>query len=32
MNEKPWENGRYALAALVWGLIILCVLGLGAGP
>jgi len=28
----PWCNGRYALAALVWGLIALVVLGIGAGP
>jgi hypothetical protein len=28
----PWVNGRYALAAVAWGLIALVVLGYGAGP
>jgi hypothetical protein len=28
----PWQNGTYALSALVWGLIALIVLGVGAGP
>ena len=31
-DADPWVNGRYALAALVWGLIAIVVLGLGAGP
>jgi hypothetical protein len=30
--SNPWVNGRYALAAVVWGLILLVVFGLGAGP
>lgn len=30
-SQDPWSNGRYALSALVWGLIFLCVFGLGAG-
>jgi hypothetical protein len=31
-NSDPWSNGRYALAALVWGLILMVVFGVGAGP
>ena len=30
--DNPWANGRYALASIVWGLIALLVLGVGAGP
>jgi hypothetical protein len=32
VKAEPWSNGRYAGAALVWGLVALVVLGLGAGP
>jgi hypothetical protein len=31
-DQDPWTNGRYALAAVVWGLIALVVIGVGAGP
>ena len=30
--DSPWSNGSYALAAVVWGLILLVVFGVGAGP
>jgi hypothetical protein len=32
LKNDPWSNGRYALAAVAWGLIILVVFGVGAGP
>jgi hypothetical protein len=32
LRNDPWSNGRYALSALVWGLILLVVFGVGAGP
>jgi hypothetical protein len=32
LAADPWTNGRYALAAVAWGLIALVVLGVGAGP
>jgi hypothetical protein len=31
-EQDPWSNGRYALSAVVWGLIMLVVFGVGAGP
>lgn len=31
-HDNPWVNGRYALAAIVWGGIALVVFGVGAGP
>jgi hypothetical protein len=31
-DTDPWSNGRYALSAVVWGLILLVVFGVGAGP
>jgi len=31
-EQNPWSNGRYALSAVVWGLILLVVFGVGAGP